>query len=454
MDEPRRVSPATAPVVETSARTICLAAAFLLLGFGGQAVRNLLGWPGFVLVSLALLSLAVRVLLDARPSIRIVPPALLAFLLVCAGSLLWSDYRWTTALAVAAQLATTAAGVAIAVTLDRRTVILVLARSSSLLVAVSLVFEILVTTVVGHRFAPFTGERSPDLPGAFYWSENRLLEGGPIQGVVGNRNLLAFIALLAIISVIVVAVNRRRASRLDVASLSTAVAALALTRSATVIAALIVVAALAAAVLVLRRVPSEHRSRALIATGAAGVGVTLLAWQHTDLVLGLLGRSDLTNRVDVWRTVASIAEQSPWLGLGWTGYWAPWAKPFDGLIVIDGVEYLQAHNALLDVWLQVGAVGVVAACWLVGTVLMKAIRLAMLSERRDLGLSIAPLLLVVALLVQSLTESRLLIEGNWMLLVVLALHLAASERTRPSLAPEPAQRGSVRAGSASDRRPR
>ena len=55
-----------------------------------------------------------------------------------------------------------------------------------------------------------------------------------------------------------------------------------------------------------------------------------------------------------------LALERPWFGWGWVGYWQPWVEPFDGLAVRNGVEYLQAHNAWLDVWMQLGIVGLVA----------------------------------------------------------------------------------------------
>ena len=77
-----------------------------------------------------------------------------------------------------------------------------------------------------------------------------------------------------------------------------------------------------------------------------------------NALLGLFGKSDdLTGRLDIWNAVIGLAAQRPWFGWGWVGYWPPWVEPFDGLAVRNGVEYLQAHNAWLDVWLQLGIVG-------------------------------------------------------------------------------------------------
>ena len=145
-----------------------------------------------------------------------------------------------------------------------------------------------------------------------------------------------------------------------------------------------------------------------------------------DAVLGLLGRSgDLTNRVDIWAAVTELALERPWFGWGWVSYWAPWAEPFDGLAVIKGVEYLQAHNAWLDVWLQHGVAGLVVFAVLVVTMLLRTVSWAVDAPLGDVvdspALRLLPALIGTVLLVQSLAESRLLIEAGWLLLVWLAV---------------------------------
>ena len=70
--------------------------------------------------------------------------------------------------------------------------------------------------------------------------------------------------------------------------------------------------------------------------------------------------------------VAALAAERPVLGWGWVSYWAPWAAPFDTLAERKGVLYLQAHNAALDVWFQLGAVGLVLFTALVVSTLWRS----------------------------------------------------------------------------------
>ena len=39
-------------------------------------------------------------------------------------------------------------------------------------------------------------------------------------------------------------------------------------------------------------------------------------------------------------------------------YWPTWVEPFEGLDTKAGIPVMSAHNAWLDVWLQLGIVGV------------------------------------------------------------------------------------------------
>jgi O-antigen ligase len=178
-----------------------------------------------------------------------------------------------------------------------------------------------------------------------------------------------------------------------------------------------------------RRVHDQHR-RPLYAVAAASVlAVAAALALFSSQLFGLLGRSDdLTGRFDIWSSVIRLALERPVFGWGWVSYWVPWVEPFNDLAVRKGVTYLQAHNAWLDVWLQLGIVGVIVFAALVLSTLWRAWFLAV--DRPRLGVhdtepyavsALLPLLLLAALIAQSVAESRLLIESGWVILIVLAV---------------------------------
>ncbi len=145
-------------------------------------------------------------------------------------------------------------------------------------------------------------------------------------------------------------------------------------------------------------------------------------------LLGLLGRSeDLTNRLDIWAIVVNLASQRPVAGWGWISYWAPWVEPYNDLVVIKGVTYYQAHNAWLDIFLQLGVIGLIVIGLLALTTIVRTWSFA-LDGPKDSAL--VPTALLVAILVQSLAESRLLIEIGWALLVIVSITTAVNRWSR------------------------
>jgi len=288
-----------------------------------------------------------------------------------------------------------------------------------------------VSAFVREKVLPFWVDYShlEKIPAAFYWSRNLLFEGGRIQGIVGNANLLAMIALLGLILFVIRLIARKGSPIWNTAWVVVAVGTLALTRSSTVIVAAVVVALVAVFVVEVRRVHGRARLMVTLAGLLVGVGVIVAAIVARVQLLGLLGKSaDLTNRLDIWEAVTALAVQRPVAGWGWVSWWVPWVEPFNDLVVIRGVTYLQAHNAWVDVFLQLGILGLIVMLALVLSTLLRSWLVATDTDpvragRRSLEWPTAsvPFLILIALLVQSLTESRLLIEIGWSLLVIIAI---------------------------------
>jgi exopolysaccharide production protein ExoQ len=143
----------------------------------------------------------------------------------------------------------------------------------------------------------------------------------------------------------------------------------------------------------------------------------------------VLGKStELTHRTDIWQAVLPLANQRPVAGWGWVGWWAPWAEPFKHLAVIKGVTYLQAHDAWIDIYFQLGVIGLIVFGLLVVTTLGRSWFMAIeAGPRRDRLVELFPFLIMVALIVHSIAESRLLVEILFALLVIAAIRSAQRE---------------------------
>jgi exopolysaccharide production protein ExoQ len=431
----------------------------------GQFWRNLLGWWGFGAIVLILVVGTIVGLAHLMPDWMWgkFPKSLGVFLVLATLSIAWSAYPGWSAVGVALQWLTTIAAVFLALTLTWHELLRVLGAALRWALGLSLLFELIIAVFVRHAVLPFFVEYDLEkIPAAFYWSRGLLLHGGPIEGIVANRNLLGFLALLAVIVFAVQLAAGTVKRGWGSGWLVVAVAMLALTRSATVtVAAGAVLVALVFALWARQR-GQERRRTVYVVAAASVVAVIAALAAFTPWLLSLFGKSeDLTGRFDIWAAVVQLASQRPAFGWGWVSYWVPFVEPFNGLAVRKGVEYLQAHNAWLDVWLQLGVVGVIAFAALALSTLWRSWFLAVDRPVRAPGpvirttgpvettdaagrpaataaltrypaSALLPLLLMAALLAQSLAESRLLIEYGWLLLVVLAV---MTKRQQATMAP-------------------
>jgi O-antigen ligase len=98
------------------------------------------------------------------------------------------------------------------------------------------------------------------------------------------------------------------------------------------------------------------------------------------------------------------------------------------LIFRNGVRQLNAHDAWIDVWFQLGVVGLVVFAALVLTTLARSWSFAVVRPQSSASgpspytaESLLPLLVLTGLLVQSFAESRLLVEFGMFFLVVMAV---------------------------------
>lgn len=407
-------------------RRVALAALTFFTLLAGDAWRNTISWYGWGLVALAIIVLWALVAIRLRVDLRRIPIALGTLLAVMVASIVWSVYPGATAVALLTTLATVAVGAIMAHTVSLEQLLRALGVALRWILGLSLAFELVVAAIIQRPVLPLWVSWEEPFPKAFYWSRALLFEGGRIQGIPGNANLLAFAALIAVIVFGIQLAERRVGAAAGWGWLGVALLTLALTRSSTVLVAGLAALVALAVLLLARRLTMRGRLTLYGVTAAATAGAVVLSLVFRETLLDLVGRSDdLTGRLDIWAAVIGLAEQRPVLGWGWVSYWAPWVEPFDDLVIIDGVRYLQAHNAWLDVLMQLGWVGLVVFTILVVTtgarVLSWSVDAPLGNPAPTAALRLLPALLLTVLLVHSLAESRLLIEAGLVLLVYLAV---------------------------------
>ncbi|MDH6425141.1 exopolysaccharide production protein ExoQ [Aurantimicrobium minutum] len=421
-----------------------LAVVTLFMLFAGEAIRNLLGWEIFMGMGVLITAIYIVVIIRARHLIhwRSIPFWLAFFALFAVASVTWAYSPANTALTLWPFIEVTIGGVGIALTLPWNDFIRALGTTLRWILAASLLFELWVSVFVGHAIYPvFIDTSGEKVPAVYQWSRNLLLEGGPIQGVVGNRNQLGFIAVIALIVFSIQLAQKTVWRNWGTVWILIALLTIGLTRSATDIIALAAVVAVAALVLWMRSVPAAKRRPVYLTAFAVIIALTVLVNVASSAILAVFGKgSDLTGRTDIWAAVTAMAEQRPGFGWGWLSPWVPWLEPFNNLAVRSGVHYLQAHNVWLDVWMQLGYVGVIALAIAMFALLSRSWFIAIDRPQWDLvetrpysASSLLPLLVTVALLAQSFAESQLVVQSGWALVVILSLTVMVPTRITKAL---------------------
>jgi O-antigen ligase len=399
-----------------------LSLAVLIAGdslFAEDYVRPNLAWTIWVIAALTSLIGATYFLIksDWKRVVRQMPVELNLLLALMIGSSPWSAYAPETVSGFVIQIGITVIALFFAVTFSWRHILIVFANTIRVIVFGSFAVELFTSTFKGLLPKLISGV-DPAIEVAFAQS-GHLFDGGRIQGLLGNANLVSAWALIGVITFAIEFVVRKKTRALSVASLFAAVALIVVAKSAGIIFA-------SAAVLVAGVVSlaAEGKDRATrhryyrVAWSLAGIAMFLVLVFRRP-VFEFLGKSpDMTHRSDIWRRVISLIEQRPLEGWGFTGVWVPGVRPYEGLVVINGEKYYQAHNAFLDMWLQLGAVGLILFIILLTRVFVKTWRLGV---HHSSALYLWPLLLLVTQLVRGITESRLLIQSAMMMLILFAV---------------------------------
>ena len=396
-------------------------AVFLLAA--GDAVRYSLGWFGWGALGAVVVVGAVTLIArnDPRRILGLIPWPLWLFFTWMVASNFWSNYQSFTLLACIAQIATTVVGLFFAGLFSWRHLLKVLADSIRFILGASFIFEFVAAAIVRGPIAPIFKNYSGDVPPApaYLWTQGNLFTGDRIQGIVGNSNLLAYVAMIGLIIFAVELAIIGTQRWVSVVSLLMAGGAIWLAKSSGIAFALAAVAVSAVVSIAAEGKPTEvrHRYYRVAWAAAALAAATVLLFRRE--VFELLGKSpDMTGRTGIWKSVLGLIEQRPIVGWGWISHWVPGVEPFEGLAVINKVPYYQAHNAFLDIWLQLGIIGLALFTLALFLTFVPLWRLAV---RHTSALYLWPILLLIGLIVQNLAESRMLIEIGWVLTSMLII---------------------------------
>ena len=402
----------------------------LFMSLSGTGWVNALGELTTTIITICggVLSAVLWIVLRPHLQWRRLPWFVLAYVAWATLSLTWSAWPATTALTLLLLWITTLQALFIGTVLTWRELVRAAASALKWAMALSFLFELWVWIFVRAPLLPGFVVETADDP-IEYWSRDNLFEWDRrIQGIMGNANLLAPAALLAIIvfSIRLASGAPRRTFLWIWIGLSAFLFLRAGSATAYLTAA--AVAVVLVTVLLMRRAtrPGE-RTKYYIGYVAVGLGGLVALWLLRDAIFTGLGRSaDLTGRERIWEAVLSRAEERPWTGWGFATPWVTSDPAFDGWIIDHGQSVMQAHNMWVDVAMQLGIVGIVLLALVYLAFVWRAWFFAVDRPRWDLRadrpyspLTLLPTLVGAIVLVQGLAESSPLLLWGWLFVVML-----------------------------------
>ena len=368
-------------------------------------LRAIVGWPGLIGMLVVLVVLASLSLFARRETIDyqgLLPISLLAFLGWAGISLFWSQYQWATVAGLGYLGVFSALGIYIALVRDTIQIVRTFGDVLRFVLVVSLVLEVFSGLLV-------------DGPIRFLGIQGHLDIAGPIQGLMGTRNQLGVVALIAAVTFGTELRTKSIQPGLAIASLVLAGVTMVFTRSPLIGGVLVVLAVAIVALYALRRVPPARRTYAQLALLAAVAVFAAVAWGFRATIISLTNAGgELDYRLRLWNEMTALIQLNPLEGWGWIGHWRTNIEPFQAFVTPDRIPR-SGVNAYLDVWFQLGVVGILIFVVLVGLAFVRSWLLA--GQKRSIVYA-WPALVLVVLLSSALFESSLLVEYGWLTFVV------------------------------------
>jgi O-antigen ligase len=169
-------------------------------------------------------------------------------------------------------------------------------------------------------------------------------------------------------------------------------------------------------------------------TFLVGAGIVTLQYvvTHLDYVTGLLGKDPaLTGRVPLWIVSVLMAVRRPWLGYGFSAFWLPDEGYTQRIWHLLSWMPPQAHNGVLELWLELGLVGTVLFLSVLAYYFARALHFL----RHSSGPVAAwPIMFLMFLFFTNLTTAFYLVPNglDFILFVAIAANLYPRDREIPA----------------------
>ncbi|WP_245861141.1 O-antigen ligase family protein [Microbacterium aurantiacum] len=386
--------------------------------FGSFAIQRMTSPVTLAAVIAVLCVLGAGILFVRREELsllRIAPSSLLAFMGWALVSFVWTTDRTDTLLGWMSLFGFAFLAITVGHIRDTLQTVRAIGDALRVLLAVSLGLEILSGVLL-------------DLPFTFLGIQGQLAMGGPVQGIFGTRNMLGFVAVIALITFVIEWRTQSVNPPVAVASVGVAGFLALLSSSPTVLVLAVAVGIASTALMIVRHAPAERRNVVQWALGGVvAAGLTFAFVLRHQIIAMMDAGSDFSVRATLWNTILDFSAVKPLQGWGWFGPWQRGEYPFTYINFQLDERHETALNAYFDALLQLGAAGLALFLLLGGVALIRSWLVA--SVRRPVVYAWTPLVLVT-LAVDSMFESFTLAGTGWFMLVLCALRAGQSRSWR------------------------
>ncbi len=372
-----------------------------------------------VVASLCLLGAAILwVRRDELSPLRIAPFSLYAFLGWALVSLIWTTDKTETLLGWVSLFGYAFLALVIGHIRDTLQTVRALGDAFRILLTLSLGLEILSGVLL-------------DVPFVALSIEGRLADGGPVQGLFGSRNMLGFVAVLALITFVIEWRSQSVSRTVAVPSIVLAALLAVFSASPTVVVLAAAVGVVTLALTIVRHSPSSRRGVVQWTLGGlVAVSLAVAFLLRHRIIAWLDAGSDFSLRATLWNQILDFVALKPIQGWGWFGPWERGEYPFTYINFLLDDRHQSALNAYFDVLLQVGSAGLALFLVLGGVAVVRSWLVA--SVRRSVVYAWTPITLIT-LAVDSMFESFTVYGAGWFLLVLCALRAGQSRSWRENI---------------------
>jgi exopolysaccharide production protein ExoQ len=355
------------------------------LDFVPHALRQLIWFGTYIIIFLLMLKRWRAVMQAAARG------ALLWVLIGMVGfSVLWSDFPSDTVRQTIAVVGTTLIGLYLAARYTMKEQLWLLAWTFGIITILSILFSL--------------GLPSSGRSGSFW------------LGIYHQKNLLGRIMLLSAIVFLLMVWSVRKRRWVPWLFFGLSLMLLVLSGSKTSLALLFTLIALLPFYTAMR-LNYKLAVPAVLAQVFVGGAIFVVMLTAAEAVVGAFGKDlTFTGRTDLWGYALDMIELRPWLGYGFGGFWQGWDGPSAYIWKVEPWLPEHPHNGFLNLWLNLGLVGLLVFALGYFVALGRGAKLVSLTRTPEY---LFPMAYLMFLVLYNLSESVLLLQNTlfWILYV-------------------------------------